>query len=314
MCGYQALCAVPDKTGAGVFWLIGQSAGLPSEEIIFGALNAEPILVSDECVTPKSFGSIQNCLTIFTIDRNICFSPLESHKPTGINAYTSLIIDLKTYGETQGRWYFRDGPKYAALHYKAVRFPNISDGNANIRILCREPTTLPASTSVEQGKPYNVKFGGFKLNHRVSLFMGSGSHFLAVEDRFSSLAKHPFGRVGGASSVAQGAPNKKKPRERQEYGSPGCKKHKLCPPGHILLGFQIAYFIIFGALALGGAFLSYQIADRGLDLIERGREMFGSSLFLLALILAPTFTGVLPAFGFWLTFESGRVYLLDLLG
>ena len=80
------------------------------------------------------------------------------------------------------------------------------------------------------------------------------------------------------------------------------------------MGFQVAYFFVFGTLALGGAFLSYQIANRGLDLIERGRKSFGGGLILLALVSAPFFAGVLPAFGYWLTFESGRHYLLGFLG
>lgn len=78
--------------------------------------------------------------------------------------------------------------------------------------------------------------------------------------------------------------------------------------------FQIAYFVIFGALALGGVLLSCQIAYRGLDLIERSRKAFGSGLVLLDTVSAPIFAGLLPALGFRLTFEDGRSCLLNILG
>ena len=52
--------------------------------------------------------------------------------------------------------------------------------------------------------------------------------------------------------------------------------------------------------------------------ISRNRKVVvnvnGSGLCLLAVAGALTFGGALPAFGFWLTFEDGRVYLLGLLG
>ena len=78
------------------------------------------------------------------------------------------------------------------------------------------------------------------------------------------------------------------------------------------MGFQIAYFVVFGALALGGALLSYQIANHGLDLIERGRNLFGGGFFFLALISGLTFAGLLPVFGYWLAFDGGADSLLGI--
>lgn len=129
---------------------------------------------------------------------------------------------------------------------------------------------------------------------------------------FLRFVEHPLGVIGSAPRMVQGTPNEKNSSERQDYRRDGCPKHEFCPMGHPLLGFQIAYFFVFGALALGGAFLSYQIANRGLDLIERGRYLFGGGLCLLALISGPTFAGVLPAFGYWLVFEGGVGSLLGI--
>ena len=132
--------------------------------------------------------------------------------------------------------------------------------------------------------------------------------------RFFGLFEHPFGGNSGASGFPKRSLNKVDANARNGYHRQACPKHEFCPIGHPLLGFQIAYFIVFGALALGGVLLSYQIADRGFDFIERGRKLFGGGLFVLAALSAPAFAGALRAFGFWLTFEGGQVYLLRLLG
>jgi hypothetical protein len=101
------------------------------------------------------------------------------------------------------------------------------------------------------------------------------------------------------------------PGEGEEYRDGGCPKHRLCPQSHLLLGIQIAYIVLIAPLALGGAFLSYQIAYRGLNLIESGRKVLGASIFVLVIALAPPLVGLYLALGFNLAYGPWRLNFLS---
>lgn len=122
---------------------------------------------------------------------------------------------------------------------------------------------------------------------------------------FSSLAKHAASGFSSASGVVERPPYQANTNggEKGRYGS--CEKHRFCPVGHILLGFQILYLVLGGALGLGGSLLCYKVADRGLDLSERGRKIIGTSVFFLAFTAGPSLIGCFLFFGYGLAFENG---------
>ena len=112
-------------------------------------------------------------------------------------------------------------------------------------------------------------------------------------------------RTGSTFSVAESTPKQDQAGKRKSHSNYGCPEHALCPPRHTLLGIQIAYFVIGGGLALGLSFVSYVVANRGLDLFEGRRNTVGGLVFCLTVIFGPASVGLVLYGGYWITYLSG---------
>ena len=143
----------------------------------------------------------------------------------------------------------------------------------------------------------------------VALVVALVAGFNVEAISLDALAK-PLSRDGGSFGVVQRAPNKKEPCESKDHGGPGCNKHEFCPKGHFFLSYQIPLLVFAWGLALGCAFLSYGIADRGFNLAEGGRKFLGTSVFFFAVFFGPTSVGGALYGGYWLTFENGWLRIL----
>ena len=139
----------------------------------------------------------------------------------------------------------------------------------------------------------------------VERFPGNRDLFSGGRGRFLCLGEHPFGVFSSFGRVVERTPNQIHASGSEDGRYSSCEKHKFCPVGHILLGFQILYLVLGGILGLGGSLLYYKIADRAFDLIEGGSKLFGGILFFLNAVLGPVAIGALLYFGYGLAFENG---------
>ncbi|MDA1101866.1 MAG: hypothetical protein O2967_23155 [Proteobacteria bacterium] len=159
----------------------------------------------------------------------------------------------------------------------------------------------------EQKRPIEVTDRGFRY---IGLPPGFAGGLLSGDGGFLSLNNQSAGMFSGSFSMNKRPRNQNYAHQGKSDGSNGCPEHTFCPKGHPFLGFQIAYFVICGGLALALSFLYYYIADRALDLIESGRKALGGGLFFFNAVAGPaSVMGVLWG-GFWLTFENGWLLFL----
>lgn len=126
------------------------------------------------------------------------------------------------------------------------------------------------------------------------------------------FANHIFSGVGSSPGVMEGSRNQSQASQRDNNRSGGCPKHTFCPASHVLLGLQIGFVAVLLPLVFCFVFWGYYVADRGLDLIERGRKPLGFGLFLGSIILLPSTIIPLLAGSYWLAFEGGASLLLGI--
>jgi len=168
------------------------------------------------------------------------------------------------------------------------------------------PNNLGETIHNKVGPQLPAGIGLFLLNSfdriGVSLESGFGSS--------SSFINHVLGVISGTAGMVQRSDKQSYAYQSNSSSNSSCPKHHFCPKSHIHLSLQIGFLAGLVPFVLGLIFWGYRLADRGLDLLERGRKFFGFGLLLGTVIATPTLAIVLLSSGYWLAFENGFLLLL----
>lgn len=124
-----------------------------------------------------------------------------------------------------------------------------------------------------------------------------------------SLVYSPVPSVRGILSVSGGflgrlqCPfDQQHPDGSHNHRDSSREEHPKRPERHFLLGTQIAYFVIVGALACLSALLGYKIADSSFDALYRGQKARGVIQFWLGILVCCGLTSLIIWGGFHLSF------------
>ncbi|WGI21594.1 hypothetical protein [Amylibacter sp. IMCC11727] len=123
---------------------------------------------------------------------------------------------------------------------------------------------------------------------------------LSLSDSFC-ISSDYFRTISGTSSVVKRSYDCHEGRKGEDDCGGRSIKHPLSPFSHALLGLKITAFAVLLGLSGYFVFFSYKIADRGFDIFEHGRKVYGFGVLLFAVALGVGSAFFLP----WLIFGSG---------
>lgn len=226
--------------------------------------------------------------------------------PLGSGAGEQSRRLVRQWGETEigGHLFVHDDEVRGRHQADSKSVPVVTPERSNhIRWLSgAKNNPLPQERFWKDERPLSDFEGSIRNRYAVLSFCNRGlSSFRAG----FSLGGHGLGVVSGPTSVVQGPNNGDQRGERQKHRGDSRPEHSLCPYSHVLLCAQVVYFALFLPLTGYLVFLGYQVANGGLDALERGQKVIGYRRLLLGSLIALGSAGLLPGVGFWLAFEGG---------
>lgn len=124
------------------------------------------------------------------------------------------------------------------------------------------------------------------------------------------VASHVGGVISSPARMVQSSKYSKKPKECYDDTGEGGPEHRLRPRCHLFMSIQISSFAVLLISGFYLVFLSYKVADSGLDALERRRWIDGGFRLIFGVVLALIGSLCLPWFGYWLAFNGGFSHLL----
>ena len=91
----------------------------------------------------------------------------------------------------------------------------------------------------------------------------------------------------------------------QQDSTRSCPEHPFRPLSHAFLSGKIAGIVLYLTFTLYLVFFGYQIADRGLDCVERRGNLIDWILLAFGYFFTVGCALLLPVLGYWLTFDGG---------
>ncbi len=137
------------------------------------------------------------------------------------------------------------------------------------------------------------------FNFRQSFFSDSKCRLSGGGSRFG-FSQHTLGVISRPARMMKGSEYRIQ-SECSKHDSSGCRpEHLLSPIRHLFLSLKVALFAALLGLGSYLVFFSYQVADRGFDIFERGRKIYGLGVLVFAAFLGVGSAFFLP----WLVFSS----------